>query len=90
MTKVLPGNDLNIKPTVQKNIHFTVISKLPIPASFDENMTNIYEEQQLCKNLNIPIELFPEKELCENDYSFNKENNTLERKGLILYLQRRL
>ena len=40
------------------------------------------------KNLNLPMELLPEKELCEYKYTFSKENVTLQRKGLILYTAR--
>ena len=85
MKNILTNDDLNEPAAVRKEILYTVITSLPIPAFFDDNMINVYEEQQLHKNLNLPTELLPEKELCEYKCIFSKENITLLRKGLILY-----
>ena len=85
MKHLLPNDEPNEPTAVQKEIQYSVISYLLIPASFDENMINVYEDQQLHNNLNLPTELLPEKELCEYKYTFSKETITLERKGLILY-----
>ena len=46
----------------------------------------VYEHQQQCNNMNLPIELYPEREICEYGYQFNfRENVTLEREGMIIY-----
>ena len=85
MKKILPENNFNELTADQKEIQYPVVSNISIPVSFDESMSNLYEEQQLCSNLNLPIELLPEKELCEYNYKFSKEKISLERRGLILY-----
>ena len=49
MKNILPNDDLNEPATAHKEIQYTVITSHPIPAFFDENMTKVYEEQQLHK-----------------------------------------
>ena len=49
-------------------------------------MALVYENQQQCDIMNLPIDLYPEKEFCEYVYEFNlRENVTLVREGIIIY-----
>ena len=69
----------------QKEISYPTISTQPIPLSFDENMMRVYKDQQLIDHLNLPFEMVPEKEICENGHKYITENKLLEREGIIIY-----
>ena len=78
-------------PTVeQKEITYPTISTLPIPVAFNEAMIAVYQDQQKSDDLNLQSQLVPEIEFCEHGHRFSNTNNTLERKGIVIYNARKV
>ena len=53
------------KPKLSKRKAHPTVSTLPISLSFDETMVGVYQDQQKCDDLNLPIVLVPKREICE-------------------------
>ena len=86
LKQILTECSFNQPTATQKEIVYPTISTLPLPLFLDEKMAIVYENQQQCDRMNLPIELYPEREFCEYGYEFNlSENVNLVREGIIIY-----
>ena len=70
-----------------KKVEYNTISTRPIPFSLDENQIKIYNHQ-LRNGINLPVNIYPEKDCCDNGFNFNEEVKLkLEKVGVIIYTE---
>ena len=78
---------LDVIPKQQVKLDYSTVSSLPIPLTLDPILVEVYKRQLSC-GLNLPENLYPEREFCGHGYKFNtKENLVLERTGIIIYTE---
>ena len=70
-----------------KKVEYNIISTRSIPFSLDENQIKIYNHQ-LRHGINLPVNIYPEKDRCDNGFNFNKEEQLkLEKVGVVIYME---
>ena len=70
----------------QKKVEYITISTRPIPFNLDESQIAIYN-YQLSHGINLPLNMYPEKELCDYGFKFNEEEKLKLEKIIIIYLE---
>ena len=63
LKQILTRCKLDQPTSIQKEIAYPTVSTLPLPFSLDEKKALVYEHQQQCNNMNLPIDLYPERDL---------------------------
>ena len=70
----------------EPKIIYESVSNNPIPFSFNQNQSLIYQKQ-IFEGLNLPQDLCPDIGNCKNGYKYPSYNLKLENTGITLYLE---
>ncbi|KAI6648338.1 hypothetical protein LOD99_12147 [Oopsacas minuta] len=77
----------NTGSNTQKKFEYNTISTGAIPFNLDESQIAIYNHQ-LCHGINLPLNMYPEKEFCDYGFKFNEEEKLkLEKVGIVINLE---
>ncbi|KAI6659971.1 hypothetical protein LOD99_14312 [Oopsacas minuta] len=77
----------NTGSNTQKKFEYNTISTRAIPFNLDESQIAIYN-YQLFHGINLPLNMYPEKEFCDYGFKFNEEEKLkLEKVGIVIYLE---